>query len=295
MNSFVRSISLLLNWAVARNAPERMCCPSCSGEPSAVIDRRFLFLTLAKCKKCNLLYRQPTDDPHSLERYYEEEYHEQKITDIPGHDELTRLVEDKFSKSFNCSNSISLIRHLTGSGTFKVLDFGCSWGYASWQIRRSGFDVDGFEIGRTRAEFARKWLEIPIYSKLEDICGPYDVIYSSHVFEHVPALSSLVERLSESLSPGGFFISLTPNGDPAAQKQNFRLWHKLWGRRHPIYLTCEYWYNQFPNWKKIAFSRATFSGEFHFPLSTIPSKHFVDTKQLSLSGEELVFIAQKPK
>lgn len=292
MNIF-NTLKIFACWFTARFNRKRLICPSCGGEPSGVMDRRFLVLTLTRCSSCGLLFRQPTDEPSSTKLYYQGEYRDPSITEIPNTAELDELIKNSFDQKFNRAAQVKLVRHLTGPGKFLVLDFGCSWGYASWQFRAAGFDVHGFEIGKERAEHAADWLDIPVFSDQAEIQGQYDVIYSSHVFEHVPELQTLLDKLKTALKPGGFFVAITPNGGTEARGRNSKIWHKLWGRRHPIFIDGEYWFSAFRDWEKLAFSRSPFSGDSTIPYKKISLQALQASAQLDLSGDELVFIAKK--
>ncbi len=290
-------IAMIANWGkwfINRFKPERLLCPSCGGRPSEVLDRRFLILSLARCGACGILYRLPTDEPQNVEEYYQGEYTDPTITEIPDAAGLESLVAERFKSKFNRSEQVGLVRHILGEGSFKVLDYGCSWGYASWQLLDAGFDVAGFEIGRQRAEHARSWLGIPVFSELSQLGGSYDLIISSHVFEHVPQLKATLDKLVEVLKPGGYLLAITPNGGVEARNHNPVIWHKLWGNRHPIFLDHAYWFNYFKGWPKLCFSRHSFKGDRTLPYDSISDAMMQQSSLLDMSGDEIYFIARKP-
>ena len=288
------TIGTVLHWATARLNRDRMLCPSCGGESKCVLDRRFVFLTLAECRDCTLYFRQPTDAPEESYNYYQEEYHDPRITEIPTRVELSQLTDSKFSNKFNRSAQVNLVRHLTGPGRVRVLDYGCSWGYAMWQYLDDGFAVEGFELGEARANFAAKWLEVPVHTKAGQLEGPYNAIIASHVLEHVPALSPLLNKLKAIIQPGGYFISLTPNANLSFRKTNAKLWSQLWGNRHPLFIHSNYLARQFSGWQTIALTRSAFQSET-FPLNAnITEEAFKSSTIFDQTGDELIFIAKKP-
>jgi SAM-dependent methyltransferase len=292
--TFINRFALLSRWLTSRCSAARMRCPSCGGEPDDILDRRFLVLTLARCQQCGLLYRQPTDTAKRTNQYYQGEYHDSNITDIPTDAELRELVNSNFATQWHRGSQVALVRHLTGPGNFKILDYGCSWGYALYQFLQAGFIADGFELGCSRADFAAKWLHVPVYSNLADVKGPYRAVIASHVYEHVPALESLLKRLKDTIEPGGFFISITPNGNTAFRAENPYLWSRLWGHRHPVYIDVTYLLSQFIGWDACAITRRAFSNESFPPLEWINETALNSRTVYEQGGDELVFIARKP-
>jgi len=284
---------LFRRWLFSRCSADRMRCPSCGGEPGDVLDRRFLVLTLARCKKCGLLYRQPTDTAEQTNQYYQGEYHDSNITDIPTDAELRDLIDCNFTTRWNRASQVALVRHLTGPGNWRILDYGCSWGYAVHQFLQAGFSADGFELDHSRAAFAAKWLHVPVYSNLADVKGPYRAVIASHVYEHVPALESLLKRLKDTIEPRGFFISITPNGNTAFRAENPYLWSRLWGHRHPVYIDVQYLLSQFKGWDACAMTRRAFSNE------ALPHVEWINEAALNSrtvyeqGGDELIFVARK--
>lgn len=84
--------------------------------------------------------------------------------------------------------------------SFSLLDFGCALGealrvfhhhYPAAQL--SGMDIAPAAVSRCQAELA----EIAAFSVggVEDISAHYDVIYSSHVLEHLPGYRTAARRL----------------------------------------------------------------------------------------------------
>jgi predicted O-methyltransferase YrrM len=96
---------------------------------------------LRRCEQCQLLFRSPTDPPDLGEAFYQEEYRSGFTTDCPDADTLKTLVRDEFrgsGKDFR--RHIELLDALGAKpGEARVLDFGASWGYATWQFANSSF------------------------------------------------------------------------------------------------------------------------------------------------------------
>jgi len=168
---------------------------------------------------------------------------------MPEERELERLLASRFDGS---EKDYSIyIRVLTALGVGrgkKILDFGCSWGYGSWQLMAAGFEVTAYEISKSRCEYAQKRLGIKAYSRREELeDGNFDVFFSAHVLEHVPSISDVVEFGLNKLRSGGLFIAFTPNGSEAFRKREPAAWRHLWGMVHPNFLDDRFYRGIFPN------------------------------------------------
>lgn len=79
---------------------------------------------------------------------------------------LERLIESAFVGSGrDYTGYIRVLRYDTVGS--KLLDFGCSWGYGSWQLRNAGFPVDSMEICGLKARFAKEKLGCRIVTPVE--------------------------------------------------------------------------------------------------------------------------------
>jgi len=84
----------------------------------------------------------------------------------------------------------------------RVLDFGASWGCGTWQLKDAGYETVGFEIGRTRARYARPEPAVSVWSDPQQIEGLFDIHFWSHVMEHVPNLLDTFRQAMSWLKPG---------------------------------------------------------------------------------------------
>ena len=113
-----------------------------------------------------MLFRTPTDRPESNQAYYENEYVQGFTTSLPSDTALAEMKRSNFAntdKSY--SYYISVLSQLglkPGNGLF---DYGCSWGYGSYQFAQAGFDVAAFEVAPPAgASRTRNWA-----------CGPLTI------------------------------------------------------------------------------------------------------------------------
>lgn len=271
-------------------AGEGFSCPSCGHPDSTVIDRKFLVTTLRRCKHCKLLFRAPTTTSEENALFYQKAYTQGFTTDIPSDEQLKIYLSKAFlGTERDYSTFIDIVRKANGTNGNKVFDFGCSWGYGSWQFKQNGFEVESFEISVPRAEFAKNKLDIKVHTSLSEVSGLFDVVFSSHVLEHVPSVQESTAFGFSILKPGGLFVAVTPNGSADYRKKSPGAWHKLWGSVHPNFLDGDFYQSFFAD-------TPCFLASNPYPMQEIEiwginqrERHIAD----QLSGDELLVIVKK--
>lgn len=273
-------------WAAGRRlSGSATACPSCGAAQLRIIRRKLLVTALVRCEKCRLLYRIPTDQPHASAAFYEEEYTSGFTTDCPSREELSRMLTEKFvgtPKDF--SGRIRFLEALGVSPGARMLDFGASWGYGTWQLREAGFDVEGYEIGASRARYARECVGVQVHDQAEAIRGRFDVFFSCHVLEHLPDPTVAFRMAQEYLRPQGLFVAFTPNGSSAYRNRDERRYHKHWGHVHPVYLDDEFYATAFAEAPKLLSSSP-------YDPEAIGRWNRTSDLTMDLSGWELAFAA----
>ena len=213
-----------------------MLCPACGSRGADVLDRKYGVLSLERCGVCSLLFRTPTTTAEESDRYYQTAYRRGFTTDVPSEGELKRLLSMKFvgtEKHFG--ERIAVLKALGVQPGARILDFGCSWGYGTWQLRDAGFDAIGYEVSRDRAEYARTRLSVPLVEDPWVEHGVYDVVFSSHVIEHVPSPVEVLLKARTALRAGGLWVSFCPNGSEDFHRAKPHNYHQLWGLDHPCF------------------------------------------------------------
>lgn len=213
-------------------------CPCCGSHRYQVMSRKSIVTALVRCQSCRLLYRAPRDPSIDNAAFYQEDYASGGLaTTLPPRSELQRLLACNFEGTDkNFRHKIGLLRTLGIAKGAKILDFGCSWGYATWQLRHAGYDATGFEISEPRAKFGRQYLKIDIATREDELAGPFDVFFSSHVLEHFSNPRKALAIARRQLRDGGIFIAFTPNGSLTRLRLDRNAYNHSWGRLHPIYL-----------------------------------------------------------
>ena len=154
---------------------------------------------------------------------------------MPTEEELSELK----SQEFNAGSDRSIARLLpifeAAAGKIqdtKIVDYGTSWGYISYQLKKVGMNVQSYEISRPRANYGNQNLGLNIVSNVNELKGENDVFFSSHVIEHVPSVSKMIEIGKSVLSKDGVFIAICPNGSPMRKAMHPKNHHSAWGQVH---------------------------------------------------------------
>jgi 2-polyprenyl-3-methyl-5-hydroxy-6-metoxy-1,4-benzoquinol methylase len=267
-------------------------CPNC-GPSSQVsrLQRKKIVVDILQCSKCRLIFRWPLDTLEELDVHYESEFAEAAPqVRLPDSRELEALLEVDFASMFSdLGPKIGLLRAVKPRG--RVLDLGCSWGYATYLLRKNGYDAVGFEISRSRAAYGRKHLALPVMdspAELESLPnGSFDVIYSNHVLEHLPSIGKSLTLCARLLRDEGVALHFLPNFTGAAARSG--LWLKWIGEDHPIAPTVEFFERALPaaGFRRFQFASSPFNEDV---IATITGQ---SGRRPDLDGYELLIVAQK--
>jgi 2-polyprenyl-3-methyl-5-hydroxy-6-metoxy-1,4-benzoquinol methylase len=263
-------------------------CPSCGGRRSALADRKWIVTTLRRCEQCRLLFRAPTTSAAENEKIYQTTYKEGFTTELPDEPTLNRLLAEGFKGSQkDYTNCLTVLAALGGKPGDRLYDFGCSWGYGSYQFQAAGYEVESFEISVPRASFARERLGARLAAPEQLPDGRYDIFFSAHVIEHVPSVEEMITQGMRLLKPGGLFVTFTPNGGDEFRKSRYDAWHRMWGFVHPQLLDAEYVAKRFARYRYVI-------GTDPLPIAEL--KRFPEKSPLvlALDGSQLMFAVQKP-
>jgi SAM-dependent methyltransferase len=270
--------------------PRRFACPNCGGVHNKIVSRKYVVTSLRRCANCWLQFRAPTDDPAHNSRFYEDEYSAGFTTEMPSDADLSNLIACDFAGEKSWAYYNAVLKYLgLGSGA-RVFDFGCSWGYGSFQMIKAGYSVFAFEISPTRRKYAEEKLCVRTIANMDQAttasgwAGTFDCFFSSHVLEHVPSPSRVFGFAEALLKRGGIFVSFTPNGSEGGRGSH-PAWDKWWGEVHPNLIDDRFLDHAFRHWPRIAGSFA--ADQIQFPSK--PEMRYLD----QLSGSELFFAAKK--
>jgi SAM-dependent methyltransferase len=225
-----------LGWAAARCLTADKSCPACKGRETALVKRKYLVTALYRCANCELMFRVPKPTVEECDEFYQSDYEQGFTTDCPGTEELERLIANSFAGSAkDYSSYIAVLRAIPLAAGSSILDFGCSWGYGSWQLSRAGYKVYSSELSRPRARYAAEKLGCELTTP-ETLPEKVDCFFAAHVIEHLPNPRDIWETALAALKPGGKIVLFMPNGEPAREKV-YKHYHQIWGLVHPLLLS----------------------------------------------------------
>ena len=272
-------------WALPRSVGPDKSCPACKAANTRLLRRKYLVTALRECPECGLRFRTPKDDTKSAEEFYREEVYKQGFTtDLPSDAELQAMLASRFAgteKDFTMRIETLVAAGLPAGA--RILDFGSSWGYGSWQMRQAGFDVYSYELGRDRARYAKEKLGCTVVSDLRSLDGTIDCFFSAHVIEHLPDPFAMFEEAGRLLRPGGMFVCFCPNGATERERRDPKGYHANWNMVHPLMLTPEFMLKAA---KRFGFREYS---AFSTPAS---AQEIRDMNGNGLGGDELLLIAR---
>jgi len=265
-------------------------CPYCASPDTQLKQRKLYLLELRTCTFCGLMYRWPKSTPDFAERYYQSRYKESSLTtEVPAQAQLDRLLAANFSGSpKDFSRPIALLKEFLPTG--RVLDFGASWGYGTYQLKQAGYDAFGFEISRPRAAYGREHLDVQILDCLDDLrhipSHSIDAIFANHVLEHLLSLREPFALFARILKPGGVALIAVPNAGGELARSLGTRWRTLINEKHTLALDARFFER---NLTAYGFNVRTFAD----PYTVADLRHAIE-KNLPLSadqGQELIILA----
>ncbi len=174
-----------------------------------------------------------------------------------------------------------------------MLDFGCSWGYGTYQLQQRGFDAVGFEISRPRAEsmVAQSW-ECMLSTPARNLksCPPRALILSSQItsWEHLPDIAKAFVTLARLLNRNGFVFHILPNF--MGEKARSGYWLKWIGEDHPIAPAMPFFEFSIP---RSGLKTPIFGSSLPFNDQTTQALIGIPGATLSTEGDELLVYAQR--
>lgn len=117
----------------------------------------------------------------------------------------------------------------------RLLEVGCGSGAMLELMNRLGWDAEGIDFDSKAVTAARsRGLKVALGSLEQQTYAneSFDAITTSHLIEHVPNPSALVEKMLELLKPGGRLVVVTPNTASMGSRIFGRTWRGLEPPRH---------------------------------------------------------------
>ena len=213
---------------------EEVNCMMC-GSDSYRLHERFgnnYQYSYVECSNCSNIYLNPRPVYNS------------DFTDA-AYDQYGSTCEIMNSGDKNCDTAINIIKgketvfqQIEGSygKKGKILDLGCSTGGFMLAAEHFGWEPHGIDISRPMVEHVKNNLgfkaKVGQFEELDlSDWGKMDVIYCSHVIEHIPHPLVWMETFKKHLKPGGLLVLDIPN-QHAPEKKLQRLFKKIGLRKN---------------------------------------------------------------
>ncbi len=273
-------VSYLVRSASQFAKPAAWRCPNCGSATSTEVDRKYIVTRLLRCAECSLMYRGPTDSEEFNRLFYNFHYQEGTAMICPSSSAIARLREENFAgDDRDFAGYIAFLERHGAKRGGRLFDFGCSWGYGSYQFARAGYDVQSYEIADDRRNYAIEHLGIrhidDPFAIVEGhpLAGSFDCFFSAHVLEHVPSPSKVIDLARRCLRDGGLFVAFTSNGNEGFRKCNPASWHNMWGSVHPNFLDGQFYSHQFARSKHRFVSRDGVDVDTQYELGFVAIKN----------------------
>lgn len=246
MTSTINRVRYFITSARKTFLGQCLACPSCGSVESVVVCRKYIVTALRRCNACHLLFRSPTTTAEESRLFYQDTYSQGFATDTPSLHQLDKLKTEGFKGSAgDYTQYLNILSEIGCKPGDSLFDYGCSWGYGSWQFVQAGYAVTAFEISLPRSQYAKTYLGINVQTRMENVQGTFDIFFSSHVMEHVPSVSRSLQFARQVLKPGGWFVAFTPNGSEPFWARQPESWKYSWGLVHPNLLDDLFYSNGF--------------------------------------------------
>jgi len=213
-------------------------CPTCGG---SIIEARFSNLSVWRCARCRMMFRNPQPTEEDLSRFYSGAF---RAENVLMHTTGMEGTTDALARQY-----VSHLAAKIGIQGKKVLEFGAGLGVTCRALRASGADVTAIE------PFA--WREcsksgVATYRSLEELPEglKFDVILSLEVVEHLRSPLPTLRELRGRLLPGGWLYLATPNAASLRARLHGAHWKELAKYGHMLFYT--------PDTLKLALKQAGF-------------------------------------
>lgn len=208
-------------------------CPICNHQDIETIyseltdrlyDQNTEHFSLQNCPSCSNTFTNPQIEYSEFSKFYPfDDYVPYSQHSFKRNQIFLKLLYDAFSRIF-----INKFRGTISHG-LKILEIGCSNGDFLLKCKHKGMHVFGIEPDKNAAQRAmKKGLEVlpnsfeESYPKIKN--QKFDVIFMSHVFEHIQNPKRVIKHLANLLDDNGRVVILVPN----INSVNHRLFGKNW-------------------------------------------------------------------
>lgn len=197
--------------------PRLSHCPLCSGVRFHADEFATWYLNLAppyqvaQCRDCTLRFLNPRPTADEYQRMYSD-YSGPLAETYPASAEFYGSQDELRLREYRAK--LARLARLGVRGG-RLLELGSCTGVFLHEAQQAGFDVVGVEPSNAARETARERFGLVLCAgNIEDqdlAPASFDVVFSSHVFEHLFAPLDAARRVTAWLKPNGLHMLEVPN------------------------------------------------------------------------------------
>ena len=190
-------------------------CPACGGNDFSGLnknDRYSMGLRTVGCNSCGLIQTNPRPSEAGLSLFYEKDYRRFYQGAIHPDQEYIK----RHSKDVRLKYTVSFLRNLVDFGSdAAILDIGCSEGTLFSALRSNGYsgELYGVEVNREFAHYAEINNNAKVYSTLNMLKKPCDLVVVNHVLEHLLEPKKFLFDVSRLINDNGILYIDVPDTD----------------------------------------------------------------------------------
>jgi len=194
-----------------------MDCISCGASIEKYSEESYLELPTFQCKKCGLYVTGDSESKiieKTTEIYQKKHWGKDNLWDAK------KLIETNYNDIESQGKRRNWISQYKYCKSFlnnknKLLEIGSGQGQSSWWFEQKGFNVTGIEPDESNVDLINQKLKhgkcvigTAENFKINEI---FDVIWMSHVLEHIIKPESFLKKIRENLNQDGIFFIEVPN------------------------------------------------------------------------------------
>lgn len=212
---------------------EKTACPAC-GETAARVHGRLGPTNLKQCRACGIRYVSPR---------LAESVRDEMVRRTPSGMDSPRNLMLRHIMAERLQNMQREMYSLEGvsRNAASLLEVGSAWGHFLQLCRPHFGEVDGIELSKEQAMFARERFDLEV-SRIDIFREPWDrhhhVIVAWELLDHIAYPTRFLSWAHDHLLPGGQLILSVPNFDSLYRRILGSRWFHFDPARHLTYYTA---------------------------------------------------------
>jgi len=175
-----------------------------------------------RCNNCSIVFQNPQPIFEFTEEIYDgEHYHERYIKSEYIYLPTSRI----YLKEINGE----LKDKILNKSEIRLLDVGCGIGYFLHLAKTDGYDVQGADISKWAAKYAKEKYDINViagnFLETDFNDNYYDMVTLWQTIEHLPSPDLFLEKIYKIIKPGGYICIATPDSASWIAKIYKKFWN----------------------------------------------------------------------